>query len=110
MNKYEILKKAREENQNCDEREYQLRKGSAIVAIVTMGLVGFILMILELSFLDTELLQNGLSVLFTVVLSVQHWYLLFILKEKYYIITGVICTVSSILSILRLIDTFASMM
>lgn len=110
MNKDDILRKSRKENQNGDERENQLRKGSALPAIIAMGVTGLILMILEVAFLDTTLLTNGLYLLFNVVVSVQQWYLFGILKKKNFIFTGICFSLCSVLGILRLIDTFTSMM
>ncbi len=110
MNKDDILKKSREENQNGDEREIQLRKGSVLPAIIALGITGVTLMVLESVFLDTALLTDGLYLLLNIVAAVQQWYLLVLIKKKYLIITGICFTFGSVLGTLRLIDTFISMM
>ena len=110
MDRDEILKKSREENKDGDEREIQLRTTSVMPVIITMGVVGLILMVLENILLDTQLLTNGLYLVIMLVAAVQQWYLLILIKKKYLIFTGFCFTFASVLAVLRLIDTFASMM
>ena len=110
MNKYDILKKSREENKNGDERERLIRKGIATPTLIAMGVIGVILMLLEKVYLETELLSNSLVVLFVVATAVQQWYMLLVVKQKFYIFSGILLTINSIIVIRDLIDTFVSMM
>jgi hypothetical protein len=109
MNKEEILAKSREEHQKGDEREKQLRMGSAVPVIITMGVVGVLLILVEGIFLDTVILSYGVRLMLHASLCVQNWYLLAVLKKKYLIITGVIFTVGTVLNVYFLIDIFISM-
>ena len=68
------------------------------------------LMHLEIFLLDTELLTNGVSLTMKVVLAVQDWYLAVRLKKKGWFVAAIIFTLSAVLAILRMIDTFAAMM
>lgn len=110
MNKYDILKKSREENKNGDERERLIRKGIATPTLIAMGVISVILMLLEKVYLETELLSNSLVVLFVVATAVQQWYMLLVVKQKFYIFSGILFTINSIIVIRDLIDTFVSMM
>lgn len=110
MNKEEILAKSREDNQNEDEREKQIRARSAIPAFVGMGVVAVILMLLEMILLDTVLLSRGVYLVIVVALATQNWYLALTLKKKAWFFIAAGFTFNAFLSTLQVISAFRSMM
>ena len=110
MNKEEILAKSREDHKNEDEREKQIRMGAAIPAFIGMGVAAVTLMLLEMFLLDTDLLINGLSLVIHVTVATQYWYLAVTVRKKTWFICAACFTFCSLLGILRVIDSFASMM
>jgi hypothetical protein len=109
MDKDEILAKSREENKNEDEREKRLRMGSVIPAFIAMGSIGATLMILEMIFLDTELLSCGLRLMLHGCLCVQNWYLWATLRKKYMITLSILWTFIAAGSVWSMIQVFISM-
>ena len=109
MNKEEILAKSREDNKNEDEREKRLRIGSAIPAFIAMGSIGVTLMILEMIFLDTELLSCGVRLMIYGCLCVQNWYLWAVLRRKYLITLSILWTVIVTMNVWSMIQVFISM-
>ena len=110
MNKEDILAQSRKDNKNGDEREKKLRMGSAIPAFFAMGVIGVILMLLELLFLDTVILSRSISLIFTGTAATQQWYLAFTLKKKVWYLIASFWTFSAVLSVLQVIFAFRSMM
>jgi len=109
MNKEEILAKSRQEHQNGDEREKQLRMGSAVPVIITLGVTAVLLMLAEEIFLDTKILSWGVKLMIQASVCVQNWYLLAVLKKKILILLGIIFTIGTTLNVYILIDLFISM-
>ena len=110
VNKEEVLAKSRADNQNEDEREKQIRGRSAILAFIGMGIVGVILMLMEMIFLDTELLSSGVYLVIIVALATQNWYLALTLKKNQWFWLSAGYTFCVLLSTLQVIRAFRSMM
>ena len=110
MNKDEILRRNRVDNQAGDEREQQLHRASGIPLLIAFGVASCALMILEMLFLDTKLLLHSLGLIASFMVCVQFWYLVAVIRKKLYIATAVCFTFSTILNIFMFADTFRSMM
>ena len=109
MNKEEILAKSREDHQNGDEREKKLRMGSAIPAFIAMGAIGVTLMILEMIFLDTEIVSCSVRLMWNGCLCVQNWYLMAVLRKKYLVTLSILWTGIVAMNVWSMIQIFISM-
>lgn len=110
MKKEEILAKSREDNQNEDEREKQIRMRAAIPAFIGMGVIGLTLMLLEMLLLDTVLLSRGIYLVVVGTVATQQWYLALTLKKKSWFISAACFTFCAFLATLQTIDAFRAMM
>jgi len=110
MDKEEILEKSRTDNKAMDEREKQLRKFSAVPALIAIVVSGFLLMIAEFIFLDTEIILYGLPLMVQSAICVQSWYIGLKLKKKIYLILAILWIPVLCLSCFNTIVMFRSMM
>ena len=109
MNREEILSKSRAENKSEDERERRLRTYASIPTLIALFFSCIVLSVLELLFLDTNIIMESSGLMVAFAGLVQNCYLLIAIKKKFYSITLIIWVVLTILAIKGFTGSFLAM-
>ena len=97
MNKEEILKKAREENQGVDEVKRAAEKDAAELSTAVGLAVCMLLNLLDTIILETGVIGDACWIIYGTMVSTRLWVYAASLKKKGYLIGAVITTILVVL-------------
>lgn len=97
MDKKEILEKSRSENKKQDEYQAEVNKSGLRVGMLSVVIVCLVLMIAEYAVYDN--LDTGYIVIITVVNAVMNLYQGIKLKDKTFIVAGVLWSVVTVIDV-----------
>lgn len=97
MNKEEILKKAREENQGVDEVKRAAENEAAKISMAVGLAACMLLNLLDTIFLETHVIGEACWIIYGTMVTTQLWVYAGSLKKKGYLIGAVITTIFVIL-------------
>jgi len=111
MNRDDVLKKAKKENNYVDEREYRIFIGSYLLIQVSFFIIMAFFTILEFLYFEKSFITSSLFITYCFCMAVSYWYSAIRIKTKklYYavaIITTIAFIILTILFVINVHHTF----